>query len=116
MELGLTLADTPDEPIAGVGMTFLINSGLLWKINSEHLWPLGLALAVAPAEPDPDGDDAGDGNGPIRLALMASADGTPWTAPPDLVEERSRWWDSFQLAAGPLREGIVRRLFPEKEG
>lgn len=111
-----TLAEHPDEAVASVGVAFLVKSGLLWKINSEFLWPLGLALAISPTEPDPNGGDAGVENGPIALALMASADGSPFTASAELVEERSQWWDSFLLAADPLREGIVRRLFPESEG
>lgn len=101
MELGETLAHNPDEPIAGVGITFLLESGLIWKLNSEFLWPLGLALAVAPIDPD------AATNGPVVLALMATTDGSPWTAPPNLVEDRQRRWDAFLLAAEPLRQGIV---------
>lgn len=108
MELGLTLAEHADEPVASVGMTFLVESGLLWKLNSEFLWPLGLALAVAPF-----GDDS-ERNSPVVLALMATADGSPWTAPADVVEDRQRRWESFLLAAEPLRQGIV--LGVHKEG
>ena len=107
MELGATLASNPDEPIAGVGITFLLESGLLWKLNSDYLWPLGLALSAAPADPD------SEVNGPVVLALMASTDGSPWTAPPHLVEDRQRRWDAFLAAAEPLRVGIVLGIHQE---
>lgn len=95
----------PDES-GVVGVRFITESGLLWKLNSEVLWPLGLALCVAPL------DDNMDGAGPVQLALLPAPDGV-WTIPPEREMDRRAQLLQFVKDAPMLREGLLLKVHNE---
>ena len=84
-----------------VGVKFMVASGLLWKLNSELLHPLGIALSVQPL----DGD--GDGNGPVQLGLVAAPDGV-WTWAEDLAEQRAAAWAVFTDNVPLICQGLLK--------
>lgn len=98
---------------AQIGHGFLRTTGLLWKINTDLLHPLGLALVVSlPPEAEYNPDDPLDPaltSGPLMLLLMAAEDGE-FQFDEQIDGSKSKAWATFLASADLVRQGILLQL------
>lgn len=98
--------DPNEENSALIGVAFLRQSGMLWKINHDLLHPLGLALAVGGATAS---DLELKNTDPAQLLLLAADEGEVWTFSPEIDKECGNRWELFVGCAPYLAEGIRSR-------